>query len=152
VTAREFQLGDAEWIALDADHDGAVRLLPPPHAAQRERGHVLAGSEWPSRRADLVLVPPGVDAERITSAFDRDGDGELDARETKARPDLFQAIDTNGDQRAERAELDRLIARLLRLGVDALPDDFVGRWDLDGDGEVGADEFPEAARRRVTTR
>ena len=68
--------------------------------------------------------------EDILKAFDRDGDEVLEGRELKGRPDLLRAFDSNGDQKAERAEIARMIDQLDRVGVDALPDDFLGRWDL----------------------
>jgi hypothetical protein len=34
-------------------------------------------------------------------------------------------------------------------GVDAVPDGFVGRWDLDGSGKVEPAELPEVVRRLI---
>lgn len=152
VTLREFHLEDAEWNALDADGDGSLRLLEPPHAFQRARGLVLAGSEWPGRREQLVLLPPTISVEALLEEFDRDGDEVLDARELKARADLLRMLDRNQDQRADRSEIAALVARVVDKGVAWLPDDFLGRWDLDGSGRVEADELPEGARARLAPR
>jgi Ca2+-binding EF-hand superfamily protein len=152
VSAREFRLGDAEWRALDADGDGVLRLVEPPHAFQRERGLVLPGSEWPARRAELVLLPPGVGVETLLKEFDRDADETLDQRELKVRTDLLRVLDANGDQRADRGEIARLVARLDDEGVDALPDDYLGRWDMDGSGAVEADELPGLVLARLGLR
>jgi Ca2+-binding EF-hand superfamily protein len=149
ITPREFRLEDAEWSALDADGSGDVRLVAPPFEEQRRRGHVLAGSEWPARRSDMIFLSPGITIETVLKAFDRDGDENLEARELKARPDLLKAFDGNLDQRAERAEIARLINRLDEVGVDMLPDDFLGRWDLDRSGAVEERELPESARVRL---
>jgi len=149
VAAREFRLADPEWEALDADRDGLVRLLAPGEAYQRERGLVLAGSEWPTRRLGLALLPPGVRIDTLLTEFDRNGDERLDQRELRARPDLLRYFDADSDQRATREELGRAIARLEDTGVDALADDFLGRWDLDGSGKVEADELPEGVRLRI---
>jgi Ca2+-binding EF-hand superfamily protein len=149
VTPREFRLADSEWTALDSDGDGTVRLVEPPLAFQRERGFVLSGSEWPSRRADLQPLPPGIDVAAVLGEFDRDGDESLDQRELARRPDLLSCLDANGDERAERAEIARLLARLADQGLESLPDDFLGRWDLDGSGTVEPDELPESARARL---
>lgn len=148
VSQREFRLADPEWEALDADRDGMLRLLSPRRDEQRERGLVLAGSEWPILRANLVLLPPGISIQTLLDTFDRDGDEILDQRELKARPDLAFHFDANVDQRVDRAELSRLLARLDDEGVHSLPDDFVGRWDLDGSGKVEADELPAGVRLR----
>jgi Ca2+-binding EF-hand superfamily protein len=151
VAPREFELADAEWEALDADRDGSVRLLEPAHAFQRARGFVPAGSEWPSRRPDLFLLPPGVAAGTLLQTFDRDGDEQLDARELERRPDLL-ALDANGDRRVARAEVAALLARIEDEGFARLPDDFVGRWDLDGSGAVEADELPDSVNARLARR
>ena len=151
VTAREFRLDDAEWRALDADADGALLLVEPPHAFQRARGLVLPGSEWPARREELVLLPPGISSDDLRKEFDRDGDETLDQRELEARPDLLRVLDANGDQRVDRNELANRLARLEDEGLRSLPDDFLGRWDLDGSGAVEPDELPEAARARLAT-
>ena len=151
VSAREFRLADPEWAALDRDGDGSARLLAPPFAVQRERGLVLEGSEWPTRRTDIVLLPPGIEVAALLKEFDRDGDEVLDQRELERRPDLMQRLDSNRDRRAERAEIALLLARLQDEGVQSLPDDFLGRWDLDGSGTVEPDELPACARARLRT-
>jgi Ca2+-binding EF-hand superfamily protein len=149
VSPREFQLADGEWTALDRDGDGAVRLLVPPFAYQRERGLVLEGSEWPARRTDIVLLPPGIEVAALLAEFDRDQDEVLDQRELAARPELLSRLDANVDRRAERSEIARLLARLQDEGVQSLPDDFLGRWDLDGSGAVESDELPAGVRARL---
>src|SRR5262249_40587856 len=146
VTVHEFHLEDPEWKALDADGDGFVRLLEPPYAYQRARGMVRTGSEWPTRREDLVLLPPGISVDALMAKFDRDHDEILDARELKARPDLLAVFDANADLRVDRTEIANRLARISDSGMRSLPDDFVGRWDLDGSGTVEADELPEAVR------
>ncbi|NOT31912.1 MAG: hypothetical protein HOP15_15810 [Planctomycetes bacterium] len=45
----------------------------------------------------------------------------------------------------------RRLARLEDEGLRSLPDDFLGRWDLDGSGAVEPDELPQAARARLAT-
>jgi Ca2+-binding EF-hand superfamily protein len=149
VTLREFHLEDAEWAALDSDLDGAVRLVEPPFGFQREQGLVLAGSEWPVLRPDLICLPPGITIETILRTFDRDGDERLDARELKARPDLLQAFDTDADKFASRDEIVRVLGRLEDAGVAALPDGFMPRWDLDGNGRVESGELPEGVLLRL---
>jgi Ca2+-binding EF-hand superfamily protein len=149
VAPREFHLADPEWEALDADHDGSLRLIAAAEPEQRERGLVASGSEWPARRTSLALLPPGVTIERLLAEFDRNGDEVLDQRELKARADLLRLFDADSDQRATREELGRGIARLESVGVDALADDFLGRFDLDGSGKVESDELSDAVRLRL---
>jgi Ca2+-binding EF-hand superfamily protein len=149
VSPREFKLADPEWTALDPDGDGTVRLVRPTFAFQRARGLVLAGSEWPTRRTDLVPLPPGLEVSTLMKEFDRDGDEILDQRELEKRPDLLRYLDANNDQRAERSEVARVLARLQDEGVQSLADDFLGRWDLDGSGVVETDELPACVRARL---
>lgn len=149
VSTREFRLADPEWAALDADADGGVRLVKPPFDFQRERGLVLAGSEWPTRRTDLVPLPPGIELTPLLKEFDRDGDESLDQRELEKRPELLRYMDANNDRRVERDEVARVLARLQDEGVRSLADDFVGRWDLDGSGAVEQDELPVCVRARL---
>ncbi len=149
IGLREFRLEGPEWEALDVDRDGALRLVEGMNGSQRKRGFVAPGSEWPARRSNLMLVAPGVDTEQLLRVFDRDSDGELNSREMKARPDLLQLLDYDGNQRATRTEMDKFVGRLANEGIDSLPDDFLGRWDLDGSGAVEAYELPAGARLRL---
>jgi hypothetical protein len=148
----DYHLPDELWRQLDTDGDGRLGLVAPDSEAARARGLVLPGSEWPGRRSELVLLPPGVTTDRIMEVFDRDADDVLTTREMKSRMDLFEVLDQNRDRRVERAEVERLIQRISERGVDVLADDFVGRWDLDGSGEIGPEELAESARVRLGLR
>jgi hypothetical protein len=126
-----------------------LRLIEAAFDWQRSRGFVQAGSEWPSRRTDLVLLPPGATSERLRELLDSDRDGTLVRKELKDRSDLLDAGDRDKDGKVPGEELDFLLSRIDRLGNSALPDDFLGRWDVDGDGEVERDELPAGVRLRI---
>ena len=49
-------------------------------------------------------------------------------------------------------ELERWSSRVLVWGLDTVLDDFLGRWDLDGDGEADESVLPEAARTLLRRR
>jgi Ca2+-binding EF-hand superfamily protein len=149
VGVREFQLADAEWSALDSDADGAVRLVDPAFDFQRQGGLVLAGSEWPVLRPDFIRLPPGIAIETLLTVFDQDGDERLDGRELKGRSDLLQSLDANRDGVAARDELTSALVRLEELGVAALPDDFLSRWDINGNGKVDSTELPQGVLLRL---
>ena len=143
ITPREFRLEDPEWQALDADRDGAVRLVRGTFDYERERGFVRDGSEWPSRREVLLPLPPGWSSEEALALFDRDEDEELSRSEMRRRPELFRVLDRDGDGAVQRDELERVLGAVTNGGVDLCPDDFLGRWDLDGSGRIERDELRE---------
>ena len=149
ITRRELRIQDSEWAALDADGDGAVRLLPARYDFQRERGFVQAGSEWPARRETLIPLPPGMSSERFFAVFDSDGNEEIERQEMKRRPELLRMLDRNGDEKLDLTEVQRMTLVLARDGVDACPDDFMGRFDVDGSGEIEASELPAVVRLRL---
>jgi Ca2+-binding EF-hand superfamily protein len=149
ITRREFKVADAEWLALDADQDGGVRLLAGYWDFQRIRGFVRPGSEWPIRRQVLYTLPPGISSERLLAVFDADGDAEIQQNEMKARPELFQLMDRNRDGKLDLPEIERIAGTVARGGVDALSDDFMGRWDLDQSGAIEESELPRVVRLRL---
>jgi hypothetical protein len=143
LAPREFRLEEAEWTALDADGDGRMQLAPLDRASRRGRGAQPAVSEWPTRRRALVPLPPGITSARLLERFDRDRDGSL------ARDDLLALADRDGDSLATRDELEALVTIVANGGVDACPDDFWGRWDLDASDRIEAGELPDIARLRL---
>jgi Ca2+-binding EF-hand superfamily protein len=149
LTPREFRLADAEWSALDADRDGKLRLKTSDLPGQRERGFQVQGSEWPARRSYLVPVPPNATPERLLERFDRDKNGALSRSELAARKDLFALADSDGSSIVTRAELADLLGIVATQGVEACPDDFLSRWDLDASGRIEPGELSDVALLRL---
>ncbi len=143
---REFTIAERDFEALDVNRDGAVQIEPPVNRYLERRGVLGAASEWPTRRPLYSPLPPTVAAEELLARFDENRDGKLSQRELKKRPDLFTDLDANGDGAASAAEIAQRVTLVLANGIDAVPDRFVERWDLDGDGKVAPDELPPAAR------
>jgi len=152
LNAREFTVEDEIWHALDQDGDGVLRLVEAESEGARKRGLVLPGSEWPGSRTNFAVLPPGITVEAMLARFDQDGDEVLERRELGARVDLLPAADGDRDGRLSRAELARFLVELGKEGVHAAPDDFLGRWDLDGSGAVEDGELTEAARAAIRSR
>ncbi len=146
IEPREFKLAQTEFDALDVSHDGSIRLREDAAMKNGERY-----IEWPHRQAESTGLPPTITVERLLEVFDADHDGLLSQRELKARPDLFREFDANADRKIESKELAERVARALNYGVDACADDFVKRWDLNGDGKVDERELPASAQiARIT--
>lgn len=83
--------------------------------------------------------------ELLLATFDGNDDGVLSKRELTQRPDLFTAADVDRSTLIEGDEIERVVALVLARGLEMLADDFLGRWDLDGDGEVERSELPPVA-------
>ena len=149
ITRREFRVQDPEWLVLDADQDGGVLLLEGVREYERARGFARDGSEWPTRRAYFVPLPPGISTDALLERFDEDGDGAFSRDELRARPELFELFDRDRSGTVDRLEIARLVAVITRDGVDACPDDFLGRWDLDGSGAIEDGELPLVVRLRL---
>ncbi len=146
LQAKEFAVAEADLIALDMDRDGYVHLGDPVDPYWERRGIVGRSSEWPSRRAAYIALPPNITSERVLAIFDVDHDGMLGVRELRKRPELLRQLDTDGDSLVTAAEIDNGVRTVTTVGVDACPDEFVDRWDLDGDGKLADGELPETAR------
>lgn len=146
VQVREYALAAADFEALDVNRDGYVQLDAPSNRYLERRGILGPQSEWPTRRQIYSTLPPGAEVDAIRVRFDADKDGKLTQREMRRRLDLFTELDLNADGVVSDAELAQRIGVVNNLGVDAAPDRFVERWDLDGDGKVTPQELPAAAR------
>lgn len=152
LQARELEVAALDFEALDPDRDGFVHLGQPRNPYWEIRGILGAQAEWPTRRRDYVALPLDATLERVLQVFDADANGELTARELRKRPDLLTDLDRDGSSLVSSAEINARIDALAARGVDAAPDGFVERWDLDGDGEVDARELSEVARIVVERR
>lgn len=75
---------------------------------------------------------------------DRNGDGMLSKEEWERfqRPQFFDKADKNADGKLSPEEVTNAFVELRREGIIPSPDDFVARFDLDGDGKVSRTEFP----------
>lgn len=151
ISSRELKVTDRDWDALDADGDGGVQL--PVYVDRRTRNAGLGPrqSEWPRRQNVRVPLPPIITPEKLMEFFDADEDGYLSNRELSDREDLRRIFDQDGDGRASRDEVGRISALVVNGGVDATTDAF-DRWDLNGDGEVGEGELPDAVLQLLERR
>jgi Ca2+-binding EF-hand superfamily protein len=143
---RELRLEDRDWESLDRDRDGYVQLPVKQSKWWMQRGFLGPDSEWPTRQREYTHLPPVIEAERVKAVFDHDADGRITIREMKARPDLFYELDEDGDEIVTMEEIQRRTDLVGRQGVEVTADLFLKRWDLDGDGKVGPEELPSAAR------
>lgn len=139
VQAKDWRAPAEAFEQLDLDRDRTLVL--PQRFAPRGRPAAERAPEWPARRPLVLSLPPVITRERILAAFDADRDGELTAKELKARPDVLAQGDDNGDNRLIPIELKADLDRIDNLGVDTTLDGYLERWDLDRDGRVGADEL-----------
>lgn len=146
IQVREFSVDPRDFEALDVNRDGVVQLEAPRNRYLETRGVLGPASEWPTRRPFYSPLPPTITVDELLARFDSDRDGKLTQRELKKRPDLFADLDVNSDGSVSAAELAQRVAAVLNAGIDACPDRFVERWDLDGDGKVAPEELPPAAR------
>ncbi|MFO1008795.1 MAG: hypothetical protein U1F29_01885 [Planctomycetota bacterium] len=151
---REVRLRDEDWLALDANRDGAVQLREKRGGRNFRRGGTTDTVEWPYRVVQPTLLPPDVTIERLLATFDEDGDGTLNKRELAKRLDLALDLDADGDGVLRRNELAAQVDFVARNGTDSTPDAFLARWDLDGNGVVDEKELalPRAVRERLLGR
>ncbi|MCY3001576.1 MAG: dockerin type I domain-containing protein [Planctomycetota bacterium] len=62
---------------------------------------------------------------------------------------MFLELDVNRDGSVDATELAQRIRTVDGQGVDGVPDTFLDRWDLDGNGKVDPVELPAAAKRAL---
>lgn len=85
----------------------------------------------------------GTPAEFFKKA-DRNGDGFVSKEEWMKfqRGPFFDKADKNADGKLTLEEFTAAYVELRREGIVASPDDFVARFDVNGDGKVARSEFP----------
>ena len=153
IRPREFEVADETWAALDVNGDGFIQLDPRLMEARTGLGTDMVRTEWPTRRRyGYAPLPPGVNREGLLESLDKNGDGAFTKRELSKRPDLYQALDRDRSTIVEVDEIDRAETNVLARGVEMLSDTFLGRWDVNGDGEVESNEVPLVLWTLLTSR
>ena len=152
LSPRELDVADRDWRTLDRDQDGFVHLGEPPNPWWESRGFPPVTSEWPRRQPVVIALPPLLDEETFLVAFDRDGDGDLTAREMSGRNDLFVEMDRDGDGSIRPNEYRRFLDIVAANGVEVTLDGFEARWDLDGSGRVEPEELPPGVQLILSER
>jgi len=104
---------------------------------------LLDAEELPALRRRILGAYFTETLDEFRARYDRDGDGKIEVREFPSRA-VLDSLDTNGDRYLDEAELTLDFQILAIDGVDALPDDFRSRFDLDRNGTVSPEEFPGA--------
>ena len=151
LTLREFRMRDEDWEALDANGDGFCQLAVyvDPWFIRQGFSEPAANTEWPTRQPTLTWLPPIIDVERVFATFDSNKNDELTHRELRKRMELYREFDTNGDDIVTRDEVQARVDLVGQAGVEVTTDDYVTRWDLDGNGKVEDEEIPPGAELRV---
>jgi Ca2+-binding EF-hand superfamily protein len=81
------------------------------------------------------------DLSEFFRTIDRDGDGKLSKRELPERPDLFLALDLKGSGFVSLDDMKQARGEDLFDSARRTDDEFLVRYDLNGDGAVGRAEF-----------
>lgn len=148
LKAAEVSIDEESFAALDADGNGSVQLEVNREVARRLGVDRTAG-EWPSRRPVAPAMPPVLSMETLLAVFDDDDDQLIGSEEMKGRAQLFEFLDRDRNRSLDEVELQRAVALMDRQGVNLAPDDYLVRWDLDGDERVGPEELPSWLWRRI---
>jgi Ca2+-binding EF-hand superfamily protein len=148
-------------LRLDKDGDGAISLKEAAANKHLAEAFAFADQDGDGKlsRAELVRLQRELDKRRGEEqrergrpqpyevpfdAWDADKDGKVRQNEWQGPRDLFERIDLDHDSAVTREEVERYRRRVLG-------EDFVARFDLNGDGKVTLAEFggPPAAFRRA---
>ena len=143
----------AEFDRLDRDKNGSLTvkelglLTSLVAVADRNGDAMLARDELPRARAvggpyTMLLA---ADAKTALEVLDRDRDGRLSAKELERFPGTLTRFDEDHDSSLEMKELETAVTAARAEGPYAAFDDFLTRYDLDGDGVVKRAEFPGSA-------
>jgi Ca2+-binding EF-hand superfamily protein len=158
LSASEFALlpGEAgqrtRFERLDRNRDGRIstRELGVPQemleVLDLDGDGVIAASEVPRARPGPVRVILAPDAATVLAVLDRNRNGRLDRGELRGVPELLSRYDRDSSGALESAEIGRAVDEGRQYGVAAAFDDFLIRYDLNGDGKVSSGEFPGPPR------
>ncbi|MCC6670646.1 MAG: EF-hand domain-containing protein [Planctomycetes bacterium] len=126
--AEAFQAGDANRDGF-LDREELERLLALVRRYQEEKARGSA-------KVRAYQVP--------FDAWDKNGDGRLDTDEFVERKELFPLLDRDRDGAVTREEVERYVRAIEG-------EEFLQRFDLNGDGRVSPEEFggPPAVFRRM---
>lgn len=149
----------ALFAKLDRDRSGGVSArelgLPQPllQLFDQNGDGKLAREEAPRSRPfggphPLLLVR---EAKRALELLDRDRDGRLSTTELARFTRTRQRYDADNDGHLDALELETAVTGARVEGALAGFDEFLARYDLDGDGSVAPREFPgrDAVFRRL---
>jgi Ca2+-binding EF-hand superfamily protein len=127
LSERELGVPESLIEAFDANHDGML-----------ERG------ELPRARpvGGPYLMILAADAKTALELLDRNHDGKLSFNELERFPGVLQRFDANKDVELDAKELQTAVTAARAEGSYGAFDDFLTRYDLDGNGVVSRLEFP----------
>jgi hypothetical protein len=146
----------AAFAKVDRNKDGRVSLreLGVPEAlmqvADVDGDRALSATELPRLRNGPYRVLLAQDVDTVFAVADRDRDQELSRRELKNGDDFFRLYDRDRNNKLTRPEVERALNLSRAQGLVVSFDDFLTRYDLNGDGKVVREEFsgPQSVFRR----
>lgn len=123
VSLREMGVPAGMMEILDSDGDGSVHV-----------------EELPRMRRGPYRLFLATDATMVLEVLDRNRDGLISRREAKNADSVFQLADRDRNSKLDRAEIEAALATSRAISVAF--EDFLTRYDMNGDGRVEEREFP----------
>jgi len=138
----------ALFAKLDRDRNGGVSVkelgVPQPllQLFDVNRDGQLDRDELPRSRprGPFLLLLAG-DAKAALELLDKDRDRRLSATELDRFPETLRRFDDDKDSSLDLKELETAVTAARVEGSLLAFDDFLARWDVDGDGSVARAEF-----------